>query len=68
MAKQKITGRIEPGSVDWVYVPVVVPEGANRVEVAYTYDRPDVPPGVRGNALDIGIFGPEGEFRGWSGG
>src|SRR5687767_7226110 len=34
----------------------------------YSYDRPDVPPGVRANALDIGIFGPGGQFRGWSGG
>ncbi len=43
--------------------------------MAYSYDRPAVPAGTRGNACDIGIFGPEGcelgnrrGFRGWSGG
>ncbi|WP_243726545.1 CehA/McbA family metallohydrolase [Actinocrispum wychmicini] len=68
MTSERITGWIEPGADDWVYVPIDVPPGAREIEVAYTYDRPAVPPGVRGNSLDIGIFGPDDEFRGWSGG
>ncbi|KOX03636.1 phosphoesterase [Streptomyces sp. NRRL B-3648] len=44
------------------------------MRVSYTYDRPSVPPGTPGNALDIGLFDPRGTepggrgFRGWSGG
>lgn len=68
MTSEKISGWIEPGADDWVYVPIDVPPGARELTVAYTYDRPEVPPGVRGNSLDIGIFGPDNEFRGWSGG
>ncbi|MFB9906257.1 CehA/McbA family metallohydrolase [Allokutzneria oryzae] len=70
-----ITGRFEPGAPDWVYLPVEVPRGVREIEVVYRYDKPSVPPGANGNALDIGIFGPEGHglgdhrgFRGWSGG
>src|ERR1043165_2592961 len=63
-----ITGSFDPGAPDWHCLPVAVPEGAREIEVGYRYDRPDVPFGVKGNALDIGIFGPGGQFRGWSGG
>ncbi|WP_325049375.1 CehA/McbA family metallohydrolase [Saccharopolyspora rhizosphaerae] len=52
-----------------------MPEGFAELEVIYSYDKPAVPPGTRGNACDIGIFGPHGHelgdargFRGWSGG
>ncbi len=44
------------------------------MKVSYTYGKPSVPPGVPGNALDIGLFDARGTglggrgFRGWSGG
>jgi len=69
-----IAGRFEPGAPDWVYLPVDVPAGVREIAVSYTYDRPAPPPGVAGNALDIGIFDERGHalggrgFRGWSGG
>jgi hypothetical protein len=70
-----VTGRLEPGAPDWVYLPVDVPRGVRELSVRYSYDRPTPPPGVPGNALDIGIFDPSGYqlgnaagFRGWSGG
>ncbi|MGH3659498.1 MAG: CehA/McbA family metallohydrolase, partial [Micromonosporaceae bacterium] len=68
-------GHIDAGAPDWVYLPVDVPEGVGEIAVAYSYDRPEPPAGLPGNALDIGIFDerghgvPEGPgFRGWSGG
>src|SRR5882724_3332025 len=70
-----VTGTFPPGTPDWFYLPVDVPAGVNQIDVSYTYDRPTVLPGFRGNACDIGMFGPEGfelgnqrGFRGWSGG
>jgi predicted metal-dependent phosphoesterase TrpH len=70
-----LTGRLEPGAPDWVYLPVEVPGGVRELAVRYRYDRPAPPPGVPGNALDIGIFDEHGcqlgnrrGFRGWSGG
>lgn len=70
-----VTGTFPPNIPDWYYLPVEVPAGINRIDVSYSYDRPTVPAGVRGNACDIGMFGPEGYelgnqrgFRGWSGG
>jgi hypothetical protein len=69
-----VRGTLPPGSPDYVYVPVEVPRGVRELRVAYAYDRPAVPAGTQGNALDIGIFdergtGPGGPgFRGWSGG
>src|SRR5256885_3768099 len=43
-----------------------------QIDVVYSYDKPPVPAGTRGNACDIGMFGPEGHelgnargFRGW---
>ena len=55
-----ITGRFEPGVPDWVYLPVEVPGGVRELAVRYSYDRPAPPPGVPGNALDIGIFDEQG--------
>src|SRR3712207_776994 len=69
-----VTGALRPDVSDWYYLPVDVPGGVREIEVGYSYDRPQVPPGGRGNALDIGIFSPAGVqlgsqrgFRGWSG-
>lgn len=63
------TGRIESDRPDWVYVPFNVPEGVTEVSVRYEYNREG------GNALDVGVFDPDGYdlgneegFRGWSGG
>src|SRR5690349_7269359 len=69
-----IRGTLPTGSPDFVYVPVEVPSGVREIKVSYTYDRPSVPAGTAGNALDIGIFDERGTelggpgFRGWSGG
>ncbi|MFI6401561.1 CehA/McbA family metallohydrolase [Streptomyces sp. NPDC050548] len=69
-----VRGTLPTGSPDYVYVPVEVPAGVREFKVAYTYDRPSVPAGTQGNALDIGVFDQHGTglggrgFRGWSGG
>ncbi|HEY3708414.1 MAG TPA: CehA/McbA family metallohydrolase [Amycolatopsis sp.] len=70
-----VTGTFKPDVPDWYYLPVDVPRGVKQIDVVYSYDKPAVPAGVRGNACDIGMFGPEGHelgntrgFRGWSGG
>ncbi|WP_081241302.1 CehA/McbA family metallohydrolase [Streptomyces viridosporus] len=69
-----VRGTLPPGAPDFVYVPVEVPDGVREIAVAYTYDRPAVPAGTPGNALDIGLFDERGTepggrgFRGWSGG
>ena len=70
-----LTGHIAYGAPDWVYIPLRVPAGINRITVSYGYDKPAPPPGYNGNALDIGIFDEAGielgnaaGFRGWSGG
>ncbi|MFF4524361.1 CehA/McbA family metallohydrolase [Streptomyces bluensis] len=69
-----VRGTLPTGSPDFVYLPVEVPSGVRELHVAYTYEKPAVPPGTVGNALDIGIFDERGTdlggkgFRGWSGG
>ncbi|MFE2583598.1 CehA/McbA family metallohydrolase [Streptomyces sp. NPDC059378] len=69
-----VRGTLPTGSPDFVYVPLEVPSGVRELRVAYTYDKPSVPVGTAGNALDIGIFDEHGTelggrgFRGWSGG
>lgn len=69
-----VTGHLPTGAADFVYLPVRVPDGVRQIAVSYTYDRPTVPPGILGNACDIGIFDQRGTdlgspgFRGWSGG
>lgn len=71
---QVITGHLDTGAADFVYLPVVIPRGVREIAVSYSYDRPPVPPGTPGNALDIGVFDQRGTalggkgFRGWSGG
>ena len=70
-----VTGTFPPDIPDWYYLPVQGPTGVNQIDVSYSYDHPSVPTGIKGNACDIGMFGPEGYelgnqrgFRGWSGG
>ncbi|MER8067346.1 CehA/McbA family metallohydrolase [Streptomyces sp. NPDC094034] len=69
-----VRGTLPPGSPDFVHLPVEVPRGVREIHVAYTYERPAMPAGTQGNALDIGIFDERGTrlggkgFRGWSGG
>lgn len=69
-----VRGTLPPGAPDFVHLPVEVPDGVREIKVTYTYDRPAVPAGTAGNALDIGIFDERGTelggrgFRGWSGG
>ncbi|MEV8534944.1 CehA/McbA family metallohydrolase [Streptomyces sp. NPDC051211] len=67
-------GTIPPGAPDFVYVPLEVPQDIRELRISYRYEKPPVPPGTPGNALDIGIFDRRGTalggrgFRGWSGG
>lgn len=69
-----LTGHLDPGAPDLVYLPVEVPAGVCRIAASYRYDRPEVPDGVPGNACDLGVFDAAGTgfggagFRGWSGG
>lgn len=69
-----VRGTLPPGSPDFVYLPVEVPDGVREIHVSYTYEKPAVPAGTAGNALDIGLFDERGTalggkgFRGWSGG
>ncbi|MFD9906177.1 CehA/McbA family metallohydrolase [Streptomyces sp. NPDC059063] len=69
-----IRGTLPVGAPDFVYLPVEIPRGVQQLHVAYTYQKPPVPPGTVGNALDIGVFDERGTalggrgFRGWSGG
>jgi len=69
-----VKGHLPTGAPDFVYLPVEVPDGVREIEVSYSYDKPQVPEGTKGNALDIGIFDERGTalggrgFRGWSGG
>lgn len=63
----------------YLLLPVVVPEGAGRLEVVYSWrDRPIIigsvpnPGGPTATVLDLGIWDADGEgtvdgFRGWSG-
>ncbi|WP_217206581.1 CehA/McbA family metallohydrolase [Streptomyces sp. AC550_RSS872] len=69
-----VRGTLPPGAPDFVYVPLEIPSGVREIKVSYTYEKPSVPAGTPGNALDIGIFDQRGTelggkgFRGWSGG
>ncbi|MFF1473918.1 CehA/McbA family metallohydrolase [Streptomyces mirabilis] len=69
-----VTGFLETGAVDFVYLPVEIPKGVQKIAVSYSYDRPTVPAGTPGNSCDIGVFDEQGialggrGFRGWSGG
>ena len=70
--RRRLQGVIRPGGPDWVYLPVEVPAGVAELAVRCRHDRPATPPGVPGNALDLGVFDERGAtpagFRGWSGG
>lgn len=72
--RQTVSGTLPTGAPDYVYLPVEVPDGVREIAVSYSYDKPEVPEGTPGNALDIGIFDERGTrlggrgFRGWSGG
>ncbi|XMN08395.1 CehA/McbA family metallohydrolase [Streptomyces griseobrunneus] len=69
-----VRGTLPAGSPDYVYLPVDVPRGVGELSVSYAYEKTPVPPGIQGNALDIGLFDERGTelggrgFRGWSGG
>ncbi|WP_037580822.1 CehA/McbA family metallohydrolase [Phaeacidiphilus oryzae] len=69
-----VTGHLDPGAADFVYLPVEVPAGVRQIDVSYSYDKPAVPAGTPGNSCDIGVFDQRGTalggpgFRGWSGG
>ncbi|MFF0740908.1 CehA/McbA family metallohydrolase [Streptomyces sp. NPDC004111] len=69
-----VSGTLPPGAPDFVHLPFEVPRGIGELRVSYRYERPPVPPGTPGNALDIGVFDERGTalggrgFRGWSGG
>ncbi|WP_269936864.1 CehA/McbA family metallohydrolase [Arthrobacter sp. HY1533] len=69
-----ITGHLDAGAADFVYLPVEVPAGVNKISVSYSYSKPSVPGGFLNNACDIGVFDEKGTklagkgFRGWSGG
>ncbi|CAN5574099.1 CehA/McbA family metallohydrolase [soil metagenome] len=69
-----ITGHLDPGAADWVYLPVDVPRGVRQIDVSYSYDKPGQPSGTVTNSCDVGIFDERGYalngpgFRGWSGG
>jgi hypothetical protein len=66
-----ITGHLDTGAADFVYLPVEVPDGVRQFAVSYGYDKPA---GVPGNSCDVGVFDQRGTelggegFRGWSGG
>ena len=69
-----LSGHLDTGAADFVYLPIDVPRGVREIAVSYTYDKLPVPSGTLGNSLDIGIFDERGirlggpGFRGWSGG
>ena len=69
-----ITGHLEPGAADFVYLPVQVPAGVNQISVVYSYSKPAVTGGLLSNSCDVGVFDEKGigiggkGFRGWSGG
>jgi hypothetical protein len=46
----------------WHYLPVEVPARASALRVTLSYPR------TSGAVIDLGCFGPDGAFRGWSGG
>ncbi len=69
-----VTGHLDTGAADFVYLPVELPRGVQKISVSYAYDKPSVPPGTPANSCDIGVFDERGTalggrgFRGWSGG
>lgn len=57
----------------YVRLPFSVSEGIDRIEVSYAYSRfreEKLPEGVRRrevNIIDLGLYSPDGNLRGWSG-
>ncbi|GAA3231850.1 CehA/McbA family metallohydrolase [Actinocorallia longicatena] len=64
----RFTGRAEAGTEQWDLVRFEVPEGVSRITVSRAYERFSTPESPAPNVLDLGLIGPGGEFRGWSGG
>lgn len=62
-----VRGVLPTGSPDYVYLPVDVGHGVAEIAVSYTYEKPPVPAGTQGNALDIGIFDERGTELGGPG-
>lgn len=71
-----LTGTLQPDQMlTYVHLPFTVPEGVDRIQVAYAYDAMiGSDPGLTGgNTIDIGLFDPRGihflntGYRGWSG-
>src|SRR3712207_2506076 len=64
-----ITGtfdRAQQGS--YVLVPFDVPAGTSSVRVKYCHDQPETPLSAQlKHTLDLGLYGPGGQFRGWGG-
>lgn len=48
---------------DYKYVHFSVPKQADMIHVSYDYPNTT----TNKNTVDIGVFGPKGSFRGWSG-
>lgn len=71
---KSITGHLDPGAADFVYLPVEIPQGVSKITVSYSYNKPVVATGLLSNACDVGVFDERGTdvgglgFRGWSGG
>src|SRR3981081_3685777 len=53
-----VTGTFAPDIPDWDYLAVDIPRGVNQIDSVHPYAGPAVPSGTRGNACDIGMFGP----------
>ncbi|MBK8026973.1 MAG: PHP domain-containing protein [Chloroflexi bacterium] len=71
-----LSGALTPDqTLTYIHLPFEVPEGIDRIEVAYSYDAAigSDPLLSGGNTIDIGIFDPRGVeflnagYRGWSG-
>jgi hypothetical protein len=68
-ADRVITGeftRAQQGN--YVKVPFDVPAGTTSVRVKYCHDQPETPASAQlKHTLDLGLYGPGGQFRGWGG-
>ena len=59
-------GTSEQGS--YVMVPFDVPSGVTAVRVKYCFDQPETPLSSQNkHTLDLGLWAPGSEFRGWGG-
>lgn len=56
------------GTADWHLLPFRLPRGVREVEVHLASEKLDTGVGLSFNIVDLGLLGPGGEFRGWSGG